>query len=322
MATKPFAPMLAASEIPEPGDITFPTFASIKYDGIRATIHEKGRVMSRKMLELPNRAIQNWGYQWRDHLVGLDGEFIFGPPNKATTFNLSTSGCNNAMGGNGFTFYAFDIWNVAFDADDRYSLLCDRIGSMPAELRKQIVLVNQMRIGTWCLLEQIYNEKLDDGYEGLILKNPKGRYKNGRSTLKEQTLLKLKMFDTSEARILSVKQKQKNNNEQKRDELGYAKRSSAKAGQELVNAVGGFLVEDIDPKSVHYKKKFTVGPGCLTHEELESLWNEHNGMGGLPYDSLNGKVLTYKFQRPPKGNMDLPRFPGFKGWPNLNDTAV
>ena len=45
---------------------------------------------------------------------------------------------------------------------------------------------------------------LEDGFEGVMLRSPLGKYKMGRSTLKEGILLKLKRFEDAEATVVAV----------------------------------------------------------------------------------------------------------------------
>ena len=55
-------------------------------------------------------------------------------------------------------------------------------------------------------------KNLDDGYEGLMLRAPDGPYKFGRSTVKENTLLKVKNFLDDEAEVIGFKEQTTNTN--------------------------------------------------------------------------------------------------------------
>lgn len=314
--THTFKVMLAASEVPTASDLLYPIMVSYKYDGIRTAL-TGGVAMSRKMIPLPNTCIQEWAREHGDLLEGIDGEMIFGPPNTSTTFNKSTSGCNKASGGDGFTFYVFEKWDSKLLAEDRYHELLVWYHHLPPEVSSRVVIVEQRVLHTLKDLQSVYAEALALGYEGLIIKEPLLRYKNGRSTVDEGYCLKWKEFIFHEARILSVNQGQKNTNEKKKDEIGFAKRSSAKAGQVLVDQVGNFRVTDIDPKSPHYGKEFSCGPGCLKDIQLKALWARHSRD-----NDVVGQLLVYKSQKPLPGNTDLPRFPGFHGWVSLSDTSI
>src|SRR4029078_1438409 len=63
---------------------------------------------------------------------------------------------------------------------------------------------------------------LEVGYEGIMLRDPLGQYKCGRSTENEGILLKLKRKMTSEASVIGFQERMHNANELKTDNLGYA----------------------------------------------------------------------------------------------------
>ena len=73
--------------------------------------------------------------------------------------------------------------------------------------------------------------KLCEGYEGIMLRDPFGRYKHGRSTLKEGGLAAIKRFVDAEARIVGTYEQMENTNEKQINELGRSSRSHAKAGK-------------------------------------------------------------------------------------------
>ena len=73
---------------------------------------------------------------------------------------------------------------------------------------------------------QYEKEFLEIGAEGVMLRSPTGPYKQGRSTLKEGYLLKVKQFTDAEARVIGFDEKMHNANEADVGELGQTKRSS------------------------------------------------------------------------------------------------
>ena len=56
-------------------------------------------------------------------------------------------------------------------------------------------------------VDELMIQNLKDGYEGLMLRDPNGVYKFGRSTVKENILLKVKDFMDDEAEIISFREK-------------------------------------------------------------------------------------------------------------------
>lgn len=299
-----FSCMLAASEIPSEDQIKFPLYASYKLDGIRSPILN-GKAMSRKMLPLPNQHIQKWVGQYGQYLQGLDGEMIVGAPNLTTTFNTTTSGVMSGDGEPNFSFYVFEHWNMGTCvAKDRHEFLSKYITALPFVVKQRIVLVHQQLIYNMEELKAYYADALELGYEGLILKSPYAAYKFGRSTVNGGQAMKWKEFIDYDCVILEVKQGKTNTNEKVRDELGRAKRSTAKAGKVPIEEVGGFVVKCIDPNSVYFGETFNCGPGSLTQEELRNLWH----IRAL----LPGRVIRVKSQK--LGGKTLPRFPSFYGW--------
>lgn len=59
-----------------------------------------------------------------------------------------------------------------------------------------------------------YKEKcLSEGYEGVMVRDPAGPYKCGRSTVREGWLLKIKRFEDGEAEVLETYEGMSNYNE-------------------------------------------------------------------------------------------------------------
>ena len=108
---------------------------------------------------------------------------------------------------------------------------------------------------------------LTAGYEGVMLRNPTGKYKCGRSTLKEQILLKLKRFLDAEAIVVGFEEKMHNDNVQEKNELGLSKRSFKKDGLVFANTLGSLIVEDPITKT-----RFGIGTGFDDCLKLE-IWN-------------------------------------------------
>lgn len=302
---KPWAPMLAASEIPKAEDISFPCMASFKLDGIRSPIIS-GQAMSRKLLPLPNQHYQAWVHEHRGQLEGIDCEVISGSPTAEGVFHRTQSAIMSGDGQPEFKIYVFDAFapGMTLDASTRYAALQNWYAGLSDTLQQRVVLLEQRLIHNIEELQAYMYLAMDSGYEGLILKSPKGQYKTGRSTVKEGTLLKWKVFVYEDCRILSVIQGKTNQNVKTKDALGHSKRSTAKAGMVLVNSVGGFKVQDVKSGEI-----FDCGAGLLTADELRELW--------VAKDTLVGRLFTYKSQ--PYGVLKKPRFPGFHGWKSIMD---
>jgi len=142
---------------------------------------------------------------------------------------------------------------------------------------------------------------IDEGYEGGILRSFKGKYKQGRSTLKEGYLLKLKRFLDDEAVVIGFEERMQNNNVKEVDERGYSKRSSKKAGLVGADTLGSLIVQ-------WNGVTFNVGSG-FDDAQRKEVWQNK--------DKYLGKLVTFKYQELTEYN--IPRFPTFKGFRSEDD---
>jgi DNA ligase-1 len=276
-----------------------------KLDGIRAI--KQGRLLSRKFIEIPNEQIQH-KYSWLPN--GLDGELIL------VENNWSGSGFNKTQSIvmreepisyteiHSICYFIFDyvmgdlrkpyIERMA-DLED-LQRTCSSVG-IRYLLPKKINNLNELIA---------YEQKcVDEGYEGVILRSPHSPYKLGRSTFREQYLMKLKRFEDSEAKITGFEERMHNANEMGRDNLGHAKRSSKKEGMVGDNRLGSLLVSDI-----HSGVEFSLGSG-FDDSLREEIWNNQS--------KYLGALVKYKCQ--PSGAKDKPRFPVFLGFRDERDIS-
>jgi len=165
-----------------------------------------------------------------------------------------------------------------------------------------IQMVDVWEVGNAQGVMDLYQDSLGQGYEGLILRAPEGRWKNGRSTLKEALLLRMKPQDYFEAVVTSVNEAMQNNNEKKTNELGYSERSSHKA-----NLVGKGMVGSFGAIDLVSGKPITIGAGKMNHKDREHYW--HNQPIG---EIVKYKSMTY-------GVKDAPRFGRFYSFRSLED---
>lgn len=298
--------MLAVSESPSDADLERHLkdagylLGSFKLDGCRAVVINS-KLISRKALPYENPFVQQWAKENEVALMGLDGELIIGEPCEQfegdNVFNRSSGPLGKQTGTPDFTFYVFEAHDAgSMLAEERYQYVKN---SVEYAKPPRVKVVEQVRLHTLAEIKQYAAKAALLGYEGIMLKRPDKKYKNGRSTLLEGILMKVKDWTDSEAVIIGVKQGTTNTNELKKDELGHAKRSSAKAGKVPIETIGSWLVRDL-----YSGIEFSCPPGPFTEEQLKQLWKEHNSPDG----SHVGKILTYKYQR--VGTLRKPRFPG------------
>lgn len=144
------------------------------------------------------------------------------------------------------------------------------------------------------------------GWEGLMVRTPGGAYKQGRSTVRDGILGKAKRFQGAEARVIAVEELHRNTNEQTRDALGHAERSTAKAGLVPAGTLGALVVE-----SDQWAEPFRIGTG-FDAATRDSLWAAR--------DALPGQYAKFKFQ--PVGTDAAPRFPSFIGFRDADDMGA
>lgn len=283
-------PMLAATADPKKlHELNYPLLASPKLDGVRALVID-GVVMSRSMKPIPNRHVQ---FLFGDaQFNGLDGELIVGEPTSKTVFRDTMSGVMSEHGKPSVRFYVFDVTTLqAAPFDLRNVTMRERVVLRgPAHVRA----VPQKLIENALQLSVFETQMLEAGYEGVMLRHPQGPYKQGRSTVNEGYLLKLKRFADSEAEILGAVELLTNTNERKAD----GRRSSHKAGRHGAGVLGALQVRDI-----HSGVEFEIGSG-FSADDRAVLWSAAH--------KLAGRIIKYKFFD--NGSKDKPRFPVFLGF--------
>lgn len=292
-----FRPLLAG-QVEKLEDIPLPTMGSPKYDGIRAIV-VGGKLLSRKLLPIPNKALQKkLGIAL---LNGFDGELLFGPATNPDVYNVTQSAVMAVDGPWNVHFYVFDDWSIDAPYEERMENVRKRIRKLPKSLGLRLFVLEASAVMLHKLEDmKMYDEACCDvGFEGTMYRSPDGEYKYGRSTKNEAILLKYKVFADSDAVILDAYPEMKNENVMERSRVGSAKRSSAKAGKVQKDTLGGLAVRD-----VHSGVEFNVGHGW-NDALAKELWETHKA------GKLKGKFIVYRFQK--AGMKDKPRFPRFKG---------
>ena len=286
---------LLSGKIKDINKLTYPLLASPKIDGIRCLTMNGGIPVSRKMKEIPNKHILNQICLWDKK--GLDGElWIKGAKN----FGDVSRGVMKRSGEPDFEYIVFDIWDrTDLGYTNRINELCNRLVNKP----EWITILIPVTINNPKELEDYEQKCLDEGYEGVMTRKPNGLYKYGRSTAREEILLKLKRFSDSEAEIIGYQEQMHNYNEATKDAFGRTERSSAKAGKVPAGVLGKFLCKDR-----FTGVEFDVGTGFDAKQRKE-FWDDRY--------SYIGKFLKYKFQ--PSGAQEKPRFPTYLGMRHEDD---
>jgi DNA ligase-1 len=297
MASK-FRPMLAGLAPEHTDQLSYPLYASPKLDGIRCVIKD-GQALSRSLKPIPNEHIQQQ-LSNRPELEGFDGELIIGEPNHPDVFNRSTSAVRRASGTPDFAFWVFDLVLPDVPFEQRYQELRNRhleICQTSLGGREVVKLLSQERVDSPYGLEEFERDALARGYEGAITRHPYGLYKFGRSTVKQEWLLKIKRFIDEEAEVIGFLEEMHNENEKVTNELGLSERSSHKDNKVGKGTMGVMVCRNENWPEIR------IGTG-FTADQRRVFWNQRQ--------HIEGKTVTFKYFK--HGSIDAPRHPVFKGF--------
>jgi len=310
--TSDFKPLLAETCT----DITklrYPVLASPKLDGIRCVVRD-GKALSRKLKPIPNDYIRTWiEMNLRD---GLDGELMLRnmpaprpmtveelPEGEGTmsAFSQVSSAIMSRDGEPDFVYNVFDLLADETSHTDEFWQRFRKLQKWIGPGHSNLQLVPHILAETPEELQAIVDSHVDLGYEGTMVRDPKGRYKFGRSTVKEGILLKIKSFLDETATIIGVVEQMHNGNEATKDNLGHTKRSSAKTGKTGTGKMGALRCRLPDGT------EFEVGTG-FTDVQRQEPW-------------AVGSLVDFKHQPPPGGRNpgESPRFPVFLRLRHVDD---
>jgi len=266
--------------------LKYPVLVTPKIDGIRC-LKTGNDAVTRKNVRIPNNEIRE---TLRAALPdGMDGELQCGDFENTSSVVLSPTNTGN------WKYYIFDYVKSSFirHYENRVEDLAKWYESLDPSLKDRIQILTPQIINNQEDLLEYYEMALSDGYEGLILRSPTGRYKQGRSTVREGFLLKLKPREDMEAKVIGAK--------------------SLKNGE---YGLGAFIVELPDGQTM------SLGMG-FTNKQRELFWSKFSLYKGqrvtFKYSGLTNrgipKQATFKSFR---SQMDIvENFPGF--WARIGE---
>ena len=291
-------PLLAAKF--DPTKAQFPYIATPKIDGIRFLMVD-GVAVSRTFKPIRNKHIQDLLSQYLPD--GIDGELTSGD-----TFQTSTSAVMSIEGSPDFKVWVFDYVDPDKEEIDLYRERMHVLFDIEDQLLSQDppfeykFLSGGHIVRTLEEIERLETIYLSEGYEGLMLRDPMGTYKFGRSTVNENILLKVKQFVDDEAVLLDIQEKMHNENPAEKDAFGHTKRSSSLEGMVGADTAGNLIVKNKDGQ------EFSIGSG-LNDALREELWNNK--------EEYIGKFVKFKYFA--VGVKELPRHPVFLGFRDPED---
>lgn len=302
MTTTGYKPMLSGKAPEDLSALRYPLLASPKLDGIRCVIRD-GRALSRKLKPIPNDYIR--AKLEATLPEGMDGELLL--RDWTAPFKEVSSAVMSKAGEPDFTYGAFDLLPAegpAVPFARRYSALEWVVGERTRHGADWLLRVRHFEIEDANELQHFLQDCLEHGFEGVMVRDMQGPYKFGRSTVREGYLLKVKNFDDEEAEVIGWEPLRKNENELETDELGHAKRSTAKDGLVELPLLGALHCRFDDGA------EFSVGTG-FTEADRIAYYEMAQGSGPWPRAKI-------KHQPDPGGRQpgQAPRFPVFLGFRN------
>jgi DNA ligase-1 len=297
-------PMLAG-EVEDVATLRYPLLCTPKIDGIRVmtiadTELQRWVGLSRSGIPLPNIHLQELVNDLR--CSGLDGEMV---ASGAATFGEVDSAIMSREKRATLEFHVFDYtkhplmpyWMRVQD----YRTILHGAPSWVRPLLPEVAESPEQ-------LLQLEARMLAEGHEGVMVRDPQGPYKHGRSTLREGWLLKLIRHRDEEAEVIGMKELMHNENAQERDAHGHSKRSTAQAGLVGAGTLGALLCRTAAGV------EFSLGTGEGLTAELRARLFEMHQRG-----ELVGRFAKYRHR--PKGAKTKPRFPVFLGLRDERDMS-
>lgn len=284
-------PLLGWNKPFELEQVRYPCFVSFKLDGWRAW-RMRSEFITRNMKTVPNRPVQRMFAHLVDEIDDWDGELIVGDPYGAEVFRRT-----DALLKSHEKIPGLPVRYFVFDNRRNEKLPFWRRLENLRDVPNYVIKLDQHVCKNPSDILELEAQALERGYEGLCIRSPEGPYKRGRSTLREQYLLKLKRFLDGEGIVTGFNELHSNQNEAEVAETGLTKRSSHQAGQVPMGVLGSLTVK-------MGELEFRVGTG-FSEADRREIWRNR--------DKYLGKLARVKYSPPTKSK---PRQPRFLGWRN------
>lgn len=296
MKNNKFRPFLAPNEEIDLSSIKYPLLVSTKLDGLRLIFY-KGQILTRSLKPLPNRQLNEKFEELRKFTrlndIVLDGEIY----SHELTFQEIISYCMTEELGkkelpSHLKFYCFDMITDN-NMEEPFNTRTEKMTVLISMYKDIAFPVMQREVKNQEEVTIYFEEMLEQGFEGLMLRNPFGRYKQGRATKRENLIYKIKPFVTFDAQIIDVVQSTEVNDgvERTTNELGRSVTSKKKDDRHLIEKASAFMVE-------YEGKPLKVTLAMPDSEKIE-IWGNRA--------SYIGRTIEYKGML--VGAKDVPRHP-------------
>jgi DNA ligase-1 len=288
--------------------LVFPLGAQPKIDGVRGLTTE-GHLTGRSLKKHKNK--YTTAFYSIPEYAHLDGELAAQDERHSDLCRI-TSSALSTIKGEPFTFWhVFDCLRkevVAAPYVERHKYLTQLIAYEQSQGRCTHARVVPMTIcETLGELLRLDEQWLEMGYEGTIIRGLNAPHKEGRSTVLQGQLLRIKRFIEAEALVLAIEEGNANENVAQTNELGRTFRTSHKDNKVPNGHVGNMHCEVLvdvvweDVVVLSAGQIITVSPGNMDHGMRKHYFDNPS--------ELVGHGIKFKFF--PKGIKDKPRFPTY-----------
>lgn len=284
----------------------FPVFMQPKLDGVRGMTLDKGLTTRRLK---PHRNIHTTNLYSDTDFAGFDGELAAELETHPDLCRMTASALSTRAGTPFTLWWLFDYITPAtyhLMYRERYDALLLRVAQIQQSnfmAKRHLRIVPSYDIFNMEQLDAKHAEFCELGYEGSILRDPDGLYKEGRCTVREGALLRIKDFDYKTAVVVNYEEGQSNGNEAQTNELGKSFRSTHQENMVPNGQVGTIIARWSDSAEV-----FRCSPGNMDHAGRIREWGDRA--------SAPGKLFTCKHFN--HGVKDKPRFPTWVQWGDMN----
>lgn len=289
----PEVPVTDENVLAEMLNLQYPVLASEKMDGIRGlklSYNKQPRLLSYRLKLIPNKFLQE-----RALLIPMGYDMELWTPELDYNTIQSTVMSEEHELSDKIQFHIIDL--VQFDKT--YKERIDVLRKECSRVPPYVVYHEPVLCESAYALFRYYKQVEAAGGEGICFRLPSSPYKQGRSTSKEQYLIKLCPWSYEETTIIGFEEQQENTNEDKHNNIGLMDRSQAIAGKEGKGTLGAFVCSG----------GFNVGTGVgLTNKLRQTIWDNQS--------RYLGRTIKYKTKA--HGKKDLPRSPIFWGFRDTN----
>lgn len=311
-------PMLATDAVES--KLHFPLGLQPKIDGVRS-LYLEDRMTGRSLKGHRNKHATE--FFSLEPFFGFDGEMAAEHECHPDLCRLTSSALSTIEGKPWIMWHLFDYVTpatVGMPYRLRYAALNEYVANMRTAHPELAVHVRIMPMYVVTTLEELrrhHDALVIAGYEGSIIRDLDGPYKDGRSTVNEGWLLRNKDFVEEDAIVESVIEGETNGNDAQTNALGYIERSTHQENMIPNGMVGAMMCRLKTDVKFQGKKMFDKGQlikvsaGRMTHDQRKHFF-EHQ-------DKLIGETIKFKFF--PKGILDKPRFPTFQSFRSASDVV-